>query len=259
MWKFYAIVCAFIILKIVFMFPVPWFYKLRSDHLSVFYGSPGSGKSTLACFYARKALAAGYKVFSNVPIIGCYKLEKEDIGKYALQHCLIIIDEAGIEYNNRDFAIQFSKKSGGHKALQFFKEHRHEHAEIMMFSQTFDDMDKKLFDLADRYYIVSKGLLPYPRTVVARRIKAVPDIDKRTDQPYDKYSFMLFGKKRIFAKPLWQYFDSYSTLGLPEKPHWEIYGQDNSDTEVSAAERSAKGGIDFDKWLELQNLPTVNS
>ena len=136
---------AFFLIKIYFMFPVRTFYKLRSDHLSVFYGAPGSGKSTLAAFYAQKALKAGYRVYSNFPIKGCYAYEKSDLGKYAMTNCLIIVDEAGIDWNNRDFAYNFSKKSGGSKALEFFKKHRHEKAEIMCFSQTFDDMDKKIF------------------------------------------------------------------------------------------------------------------
>ena len=240
------------------MFPVKTFYRLRSDHLSVFYGAPGSGKSTLAAYYAQRALKAGYKVYSNVAIKGCYKLTKEDIGRYAMQECLVIIDEAGVEFNNRDFAVQFSKKSGGHKALEWFKKHRHEKAEVMVFSQTFDDMDKKIFDLADRYYIVSKGLIPFPHTIVARRIKVKPDIDKRTDQPYDKYSFMLFGKKRIFAAPLWKTFDSYDTMGLPEKPDWEIYGsrsmQDTAGRKAAEAAPQLAELTDT-QWLEIINSP----
>lgn len=259
MWKLLSIVCVYVIVKVYFMFPVSTFYKLRSDHLSVFYGAPGSGKSTLAAFYARKALKAGYKVYSNFPITGCYMYDKHDLGRYAMQNCLIIVDEAGIDWNNRDFAYNFNKKSGGDKALEFFKKHRHEKAEIMCFSQTFDDMDKKIFDLADRYYIVSKGLFPYPQTIVARRIKVKPDIDKRTDQPYDKYSFMFFGKTRIFAKPLWKYFDSYDTMGLPEKQNWKIYGQNNSDPVGSAAAPALVESTDFDKWLELQLADTENA
>lgn len=258
MWILIAIVCAYVAVKLYFMFPVSTFYRLRSDHLSVFYGAPGSGKSTLAAFYARKALKAGYKVYSNFPITGCYMYDKHDLGRYAMQNCLIIVDEAGIDWNNRDFAYNFNKKSGGDKALEFFKKHRHEKAEIMCFSQTFDDMDKKIFDLADRYYIVSKGLIPWPQTIVARRIKVKPDIDKRTDQPYDKYSFMLFGKTRIFAKPLWKYFDSYDTMGLPEKLNWRIYGQNKTDPVGSAAAPALEESRDFDTWLNIQLADTEN-
>jgi len=43
-------------------------------------------------------------VYSNVPITGAYKLDPQhDIGKYMIVNGKVIIDEAGIEYNNRSF------------------------------------------------------------------------------------------------------------------------------------------------------------
>ena len=54
----------------------------------------------------------------------------------------VIIDEAGIEYNNREFK-DFSKKS-----LYFYKYHRHYQLAVDVFSQGFDDMDKKIRTLA---------------------------------------------------------------------------------------------------------------
>lgn len=214
----------FLVWQIRLWFPVRFpKLKLHASKLSVFYGAPGSGKTTYAAYLARMALLNGYKVFSNVPIVGCYKVEKSDLGRYAINDALLIWDEAGVEFNSRDYASNFSKKSGTLNVLQWFKYHRHENVEVAIFSQGFDDMDKKLRDLNTDMYIVRRGLIPY--TIVRKPIKKRPDIDELTHSPVDKYYFVRFASRRIWAPAVWPYFDSFERLGLPEKENWEIWGQ----------------------------------
>ena len=183
--------------------------------LSIYFGVPGSGKTTMAAYLAKKDLKQGKNVWSNVPITGTNKLDtKLDIGKYDIYDGRVIIDEAGVEYNNRDF------KNFSREQLKFFKYHRHNKLVVDIFSQGYDDMDKKIRTLAQRLYVVKKSLIPY--FIVIKRIAKKVDIDKLTKQIIDAYYFLPFpfGRKWIFAPLTWKLFNTYSREKLPEKV-WE--------------------------------------
>lgn len=195
-------------------------FHLQPSRLDVVYGGPGSGKSTYACFLARKALASGVPVFSNVPITGCYILSREDIGRVSIPSGLVIFDEVGVEYNNRDFKSNFSKSSGGSQALEWWKKHRHEGCQCLILSQGFDDMDKKLQTLGSHYWIVRHSLLP--GMITLRQIRKQPSIDEKSHQPIDFYDWQPFSKRRVFMRPLWKHFNSFDKMDLPVKD-WCIY------------------------------------
>lgn len=217
-----------------FAWPVPWpKVKLHDSKLSVFYGAPGSGKTTVATYMAQRALKSGYVVYSNVPIKGCRRIDTDSLGRWDISHSLLIWDEAGLDFNNRDFASTFSKKSGTMHVLKWFKYHRHEHVEVAVFSQGWDDLDKKIRDLNTDMYICRRSLIPY--IVTYKRIKKRPDIDKQTKQPIDAYRYTLFGAHRIFMPPLWKYFDSYEGLGLPQRQYWPVWGKDVDDDYLAPA------------------------
>lgn len=200
-------------------------FKLQPSRLDIVYGGPGSGKTTYAAFLARKAIASGVMVFSNVPIVGCYKLTKEDIGQFKIPPSLVVIDEAGIEYNNREFRQNFTTGKSGKAAsqsaaLEWWKKHRHEGCQCIILSQGFDDMDKKLQTLGSHYWIVRHSLIPM--MISMKQIRKRPMIDEMTHQPIDYYDFVPLSKRRIFMRPLWKFFDSFDQMQLPLKD-WEVY------------------------------------
>lgn len=211
--------------------------------LNVYFGVPGSGKTTFAAYLTKWALhesgiirwcrkhdnalsriilKSGYfkrriDVYSNVPITGAYQLNaKDDIGNYMIEDAKIIIDEAGIEYNNRSY------KTFPQEAIYFYKYHRHYKTSVDVFSQSFDDMDVTLRRLAQNFYVVRRSLVPF--CVVARRIRRKVGVDDTTKQIADLYSMGLpiLDTKRIFSPPLWKMFNSYSRKELPHKdfPLW---------------------------------------
>lgn len=211
--------------------------------LNVYFGVPGSGKTTFAayltkwalhenciisfckkhdCVFSRLILRSKYlkrriDVYSNVPITGAYMLDaKLDIGRYMIEDAKIIIDEAGIEYNNRNF------KSFPQEAIYFYKYHRHYRTSVDVFSQSFEDMDITLRRLAQNFYVVRKSLVPF--CVVARRIRRKVGVDDTTKQIADLYSMGLpvLDTKRIFSPPLWRMFNSYSRKELPKKD-WSVW------------------------------------
>lgn len=211
--------------------------------LNVYFGVPGSGKTTFAAYLTKWALHeniiitlcrkydnrvtrfilnTGYlkrriDVYSNVPITGAYVLNaKTDIGNYMIENAKIIIDEAGIEYNNRNF------KSFPQEAIYFYKYHRHYQTSVDVFSQSFEDMDVTLRRLAQNFYVVRKSLIPF--CVVARRIRRKVGVDEQTKQIADLYAMgvPVFDTKRIFSPPLWKMFNSYSRKELPQK-EWKVW------------------------------------
>ena len=188
--------------------------KGKQEHiLSVYFGVPGSGKTTFAAWLAKRDLKRGHTVWSNVPITGSYKLDcKEDIGKYMICDGRVIIDEAGIEYNNRNF------KTFGDDATYFFKYHRHYETAVDVFSQGYDDMDKKLRVLAQRLYVVKRSILPW--FVCRKRIAKRVGINEVTKEVIDEYFFVPFGTRYIFSPLVWKMFNTVSRKELPEK-EWE--------------------------------------
>lgn len=211
--------------------------------LNVYFGVPGSGKTTFAAHLTKWAISENpiitfckkhpnrltnvilnspylkrrIDVYSNVPITGAYQLNaKEDIGNYMIEDAKIIIDEAGIEYNNRNF------KTFPQEAIYFYKYHRHYRTSVDVFSQSFEDMDVTLRRLAQNFYVVRKSFVPF--CVVARRIRRKVGVDDQTKQIADLYSMGLpvLDTKRIFSPPLWKMFNSYSRKELPKKD-WSVW------------------------------------
>lgn len=224
---------------IALMFYLPFFLCSflcpRHPHvLNVYFGVPGSGKTTFAAhltrwalhenalirfcrknqnFLTRPILNSKYlkrriDVYSNVPITGAYRLDaKADIGNYMIENAKVIIDEAGIEYNNRNY------KAFPPESIYFYKYHRH-------YSQSYEDMDVTLRRLAQNFYVVRRSLVPF--CIVARRIRRRVGVDEQTKQITDLYAMGLpvLDTKRIFSPPLWKLFNSYSRKELPQK-QWE--------------------------------------
>lgn len=186
--------------------------KPKIEHVvNIYFGVPGSGKTTMAAWLARHDLRRGGKVWSNVPITGTYQLNvTEDIGIHHIEDGRIIIDEAGIEHNNRSF------KSMPRQQIEFYKYHRHYKTAIDVFSQSYDDMDITLRRLAQNYYVVTRSLIPWHITI--RSIRRTIDIDENTKQIIDAYKFRCFlFTRRIFSPTLWKLFNTHARKPLKEK------------------------------------------
>ena len=75
---------------------IGWFYvkawfvqrfvkvKLHTSRMSCYYGAPGVGKSTWAAYLADRYIRSGIRVYSNLPINGCYRITADDLGKYLI-------------------------------------------------------------------------------------------------------------------------------------------------------------------------------
>lgn len=123
---------------------------LNPYKLIFIFAKKGQGKSTLLTKMALNHLKHGWTVFSTDPIPGCYLIRPEEIGYYELPwHSLLIIDEIGMIWDNRDF------KNFSNAVRDWFKLQRHRGVKVICASQSFD-VDKKIRDLADDMFLLQK-------------------------------------------------------------------------------------------------------
>lgn len=204
--------------------------------VSLYFGLPGCGKTTLLTAKAIAAVKSGkYRnVYSNVrlKIFGVTYIDNSCIGKYDLSDCLILIDEATLYADNRDF------KSFSQSKVTYFLEHRHFNADIILFTQQWDGVDRKIRVITDRVYYVYKGIflgkwftryyrIPYGIIIPDRKDNS----EKLGDivQGYCKPNFFVrLLSPWLYRPKYYYYFDSWERpegfMPLPQryKPYYEV-------------------------------------
>lgn len=187
------------------------------------FGKKGSGKSTLLTKYALDYQKRGWKVYSTEDIPGCLKIDYTDIGfTYFPPRSCLIIDEVGMLWDNRNF------KNFKPEVRDYFKLQRHYKHCVILASQTFD-VDKKIRDLADEMYLVTKKLrvFSYAKKIIRKLVlvKSTAEGESRIseDLEFDSLLFFWAGSRKLTYIPKYaKYFDSFITPELPEKKFEEI-------------------------------------
>lgn len=198
--------------------------------VSIYFGVPGCGKTSTAVKLAREESIkifygkSKYKnVFCNfeqsVPLVKTIPFDY--LGKFDLSDSLIIIDEASIFVDNRDF------KTFSNDLRDFILLHRHYNCDILFFSQQWDGVDRKIRAVTERVFYLKRSLLPHTTIIYPLRYGIyIPSTSSDKDGEFGEISQ---GYKlppllnRIFAtrfnrKPYYKYFDSYSVKELPPIP-----------------------------------------
>lgn len=193
-----------------------WKDFLTKMDVSIVFGVPGCGKTTLVAMLAKKCQKYGIKCYANVDLYGIpyVRITSADVGKYALTDGVVILDEASVDFNNRDF------KNLGKHIILYAKYHRHYRTKVILLSQSYDDMDITFRRLSDRYYIMRRWLLGCSiMTPIRRKV----GIDETTHQIQDLYDFSplaILTSGYILRRFYYRYFDSYSTpVDLPVHPN----------------------------------------
>jgi len=199
-------------------------------------GAPGSGKTTLAAHFAKVFFKSkkydDKNIFCNVPILHTKRLDVEtDMGKFLVEDGIVIIDEGGIEFNNRNY-MNLDKR-----VIKFAKLYRHYGITSFLFFSQSMDIDVTFTRLCDRICIVSKSLLPY--FIKIRTVRKFIGIDDMTHQLVDQYEFKPLGKHLIFMPTCWKYFDTYETPYLPSKDFLLWNNTNRFKEEVPKAARAA--------------------
>ena len=133
----------------------PSLIKEKAMPVIVIFGVPGSGKTTHAAKIVYKNLKKGIPTFSNVIIKGSLLIDASKIGTFNMENGDLIIDEASIEFNNRNY------KSLPKKTIEWFKLYRHYGIRnIYIYSQSYEDMDITLRRLSDVMFLQKRTLIP---------------------------------------------------------------------------------------------------
>jgi hypothetical protein len=196
--------------------------------LTIVFGSPGAGKTTLAARYTKQFLKQNIPVYGNAEIVGMIPFPLEKLGKVTPPAgSVLIVDEAGIEYNNRKY------KTLPQKTIEWFKLHRHYGVDIIVLSQSWEDMDITLRRLADKLVYIRKlgaGL------TILRPVKKFVQIDQETHQIVDGFRFLpiwysllrtlIIGRLVRLPKPFSflfrpRYYKLFDSWAVPETPVFE--------------------------------------
>lgn len=195
--------------------------------VSLFFGLPGCGKTTFLAMLAYRAVKQKrYKhIYSNVPLNmpGVTIIDNNCIGRYELRDCLLLIDEATLFADNRAYK-EFSKER-----MEYFLLHRHRNADIVLFTQQWDGVDRKIRVITDRVFYIYKGKLLGHWFSSCYRIPygiIIPDPKKGGEklgeivQGYSKPPLFvkLFCTKRIFRPRYYPFFNSWELDPLPKVP-----------------------------------------
>lgn len=203
--------------------------------VSLYFGLPGCGKTTYATFFAvreQKRIDKGKsvyeRVYTNYPVSypNVYRLDTNDLGKYNICNSLLIIDEATLMADSRDY------KTFSFQMKQYFLLHRHFKVDIYLFTQQWDGVDKKIRVITDRCFYIHKGVIrrwiSYCQRIPYGII--IPDKKDSTEklgeivQGYCKPSLLVrLFSPRINRRSVYKYFDSFETPDLPDYPLTEWF------------------------------------
>lgn len=190
---------------------------LNPYKLVMIFGKKGSGKTSNLTKLALKYLKSGWTVFCTEHIPGTYYLPYEYIGRYWFpEHSLLLVDEVGMIWDNRDF------KNFRSDVRDWFKFQRHNKVKVYLFSQSFD-IDKKLRDLTDEMYLQINlfRVFSYGKKIDKHFVltEATSDNQSKIAENLSFEPFLLFwcGTRTLTFLPKYsKYFDSFTRLSLPD-------------------------------------------
>ena len=201
--------------------------------ISMYFGSPGSGKTSLAARIVYKETTRKKKrydrVYTNFECVGAYAIDSNDLSTFApVPHSLVILDESGIDFNNRKY------KEMKQAVIEFLKLHRHYEIDIVFLSQSWEDIDITIRRLANNLIYIKK-IGPF---TMCRKIRKFVMIDKDTHQIVDGYRFyslfdfvMHIFFPYLYQSPLFVFlrspyyfmFDSYTKKSRPVIPRGKYF------------------------------------
>lgn len=189
-----------------------------------YFGVPGAGKSTILVKEWKKLKKKYNHVYTiNIEIKGVEKITKEDFRKYRFENSLILWDEITLDYDNRNFK-DFTQEDKDAWLL-----HRHTGCDIIYATQNYENVDKKIRDLTQDLWYLSKSVIPlFQQFTATKRIYRTININEHTSELTLGYrfcnlieSFFVSNFKLVYRRLYYKYYDSWDLLGLKERKLYE--------------------------------------
>lgn len=208
--------------------------------LNYFFGKKGAGKSLLMVSYMLKYMKRGYTIYSDIPglnIQGVRQISAKDLDEFIpTSDSVLFLDEVGISFDNRKF------KSFSDGARDFFKFQRKYKVIVFMNSQSFD-VDKKIRDLIDKYYLIqSFGNVICLCRPINRKVALVEATAQGESRVADNLKFAPFWEwKWLYMPAYFKYFDSFEAPQKPIIPFTEVSKGININQNKSLLQQIKKG------------------
>lgn len=208
------------------MMSIFFYYSIKFNNpykLIMIFGKKGCGKSTNLMKLAIRYTAKGWKVYSTERLPLCEYVPPEKIGFVALEpHSVLLVDEVGMIWNNRDF------KKFKPEVRDWFKLQRHYRVRVYLFSQTFD-IDLALRNLCDSMYMLFNvgGVISYGKQIKRKLVVVKPSAEAEAritdDLLIPPFFLAPFGARMFTWIPRYaKFFDSHITPELPVE-NFETY------------------------------------
>lgn len=199
----------FLLFLVIVVFVVIFLIRCYSSpyYISMIVGKPGVGKTTLLVKRSLRLRRAGWSVYSNERLPGCYYVPLEDVPRISYRpHSVLLIDEAGIDFNSRGYK-DFSKK-----LIRFFKLHRHLQLSIELYSQSWD-VDATIRRLCQRFSLLKRiGPLCVEKHLSVRQeiVEATGLSESKVVDNLVRVPFFAGGLSLHWLPRYYRFFDSYA-------------------------------------------------
>lgn len=186
------------------------------------FGLPGAGKSVFLAMCAKYALdgrrlsiggniivSGNYDyVLTNFPCSGCFKLDMDMLGKIDCKRALYLIDEISMFCDSRAY------KSFSDEYRFFFSQHRKFDSDIIWCSQNYDDTDKKIRLLTQKFFYLEPAPIFSQWLSMISPIDAFLDVNIKISHGYTLAPPL---QRRLLLLPrYWGMIDTNFTMGKYE-------------------------------------------
>ena len=219
----------FLLCFLVFLFFfLRWSDKYVNRYtLTMVFGKKGSGKSTYLTKLAMQHYRKGWEIYSNFPIPCAHIFNPADLGHFNIpEHSLVIIDEVGLVWHNRNF------KSFDPQVREFFKLQRKCKIKVVLASQSFD-VDKGIRDLCDDMFLMQKRcrVFTYGKRILKQLdiIEAQGEAESRiVDQlKFDSLLWFWLGSRSLTYIPKYTlFFESFDKPIYDDKEYVTYHFED---------------------------------
>lgn len=181
--------------------------------LTIFMGNMGVGKSSMVAKLCIKYLKKGRTVYCNcddIKLNGVRVFSTKDIGKYSMHDAIVIIDEASLYFDNRNF------KETSKEFIQWLRSIRHNRLVVYVLSQNYD-MDLKIRRAATGIYLGTKFFSCFTiwrklKKNIAIKTNAMNAETSIVDELKFVPIWNLSAIKCIFLPRYFRYFESFKAL-----------------------------------------------